>query len=64
MTIEVTNIRICSVKANGLRYIYTIRGTQRDITIEERKVYTIKTKNHPMYHIFFVEPVNISFMIY
>ena len=32
--IEVSNMRRCSGKANKLRYIYTIRGTLRDIVMK------------------------------
>ena len=40
--IEVINMRRCFSKANELRYIYTIRGTSRDIAIKERKINNIK----------------------
>ena len=42
--IEVSNMRRCSGKANKLRYIYTIRGTLRDIAIKEREINNIKIK--------------------
>ena len=45
MIIEVSNTRRCSGKANRLRYIYTIRGTSKDIIIKERKINSIKIKN-------------------
>ena len=45
--IEVSNMRRCSCKANKLRYKYTIRGTSRDIAIEERKINNIKIKIIP-----------------
>ena len=44
---EVSNKRRCSVKANKLRYIYTISGTSRDIAIKERKINNIKFKIIP-----------------
>ena len=56
--IEVSNMRKCSGKANKLRYIYTIRGTSRDIAIKEWKINNIKKttkKNHLSYT--FVETV-------
>ena len=37
MIIEVNDMRRCSDKANKSRYIYTIRGTSRDIAIKEGK---------------------------
>ena len=40
--IEVSNMRRCSGKANKLRYIYTIRGTLRDIAIKGREIYNFK----------------------
>ena len=40
--IEVINMRRCSGKANKLRYIYTTRGTPRDIAIMEMKINNIK----------------------
>ena len=45
--IEVSNMRRYSGKANMLRYIYTIRGTLRDIAIKERKINNIKIKIIP-----------------
>ena len=45
-------MRRCSGKANKLRYIYTIRGTMKDIAIKERKIY-------PVYHIVFVETISL-----
>ena len=45
--IEVSNMRRCSGKANKLRYIYTIRGTLRDIAIKEREINNIKIKIIP-----------------
>ena len=45
--IEVGNMRSSSGKANKL-YIYTIRGTLRDIAIKERKIYNIKIKIIPL----------------
>ena len=46
--IEVNNMRRCSGEANKLRYIYTIRGTLRDIAmIKERKINNIKIKIIP-----------------
>ena len=45
--IEVSNMRRCSGKANKLRYIYTIRGTTRDIAIKERIINNIKMKIIP-----------------
>ena len=44
MIIEVSKMRRCSGKANKLRYIYTIRGTSRDIAIKEQKINNIKIK--------------------
>ena len=45
--IEVSNIRRCSGKANKLRYVYTIKGTSRDIVIKERKINNITIKIIP-----------------
>ena len=45
--IEVSNMRRCSDKANKLRYIYTIRGTLRDIAIKEREINNFKIKIIP-----------------
>ena len=47
--IEVSNMRRYSGKANKLRYIYTIRGTLRDIAIKEREINNIKTKIIPFF---------------
>ena len=53
MIIEVSNMRICSGKANKLRYIYTIRGTLRDIAIKEREINNIKIEIFPFIIYFF-----------
>ena len=45
--IDVRNMRRCSGKANKLRFIYTIRGTLRDIAIKEWKINNIKIKIMP-----------------
>ena len=55
--IEVSNMRRSSGKVNKLRYIYTIRGTSRDIAIKERKINNIKIKIIP-FIIFFVETIS------
>ena len=55
--IEVSNMRRCSGKANKLRYIYTIRGTSRDIAIKERKINNIKIII--LFIIFFVETISL-----
>ena len=45
-TVEVISIRKCSSETNKLRYVHSIRGTQRDITIEEREInYLSKSKS-------------------
>ena len=44
---EVSNIRRCTGKANKFKYIYTIRGTSRDIAIKERKINDIKIEIIP-----------------
>ena len=45
--IKVSNMQRCSGKANKLRYIYTIRGTSKDIAIKEWKISNIKIKIIP-----------------
>ena len=50
--IEVSNMRRCSGKANKLRYIYTIRGTLRDIAIKDRKLTISKLKSSRLSYIF------------
>ena len=47
-------MRRCSGKANKLRYIYTIRGTLRDIAIKEREINNIKIKIIPFIIYFLV----------
>ena len=37
-TVEVTYVRRCSSETNKLRYIHSIRGTPKAITIEEREI--------------------------
>ena len=37
-TVEVAYVRKCSSEANKLKYVYSIQGTPRDITIEERGI--------------------------
>ena len=56
--IEVSNMRICSGKANKLIYIYTIKRTSRDIAIKERKINNIKIKIIP-FIIYFVETISL-----
>ena len=46
-SIEVTNMRRCPGKASKLRYINTIKGTPRDIVIQEREINCIKIKIIP-----------------
>ena len=58
LTIEVINMQRCSGKANKFRYIYTIRGTPRDIAIKERKINNIKIKIIP-FIIYFLETVSL-----
>ena len=41
-TAEVIYVRRCSSETNKLRYIHSIRGTPRDITIEEQEINYIK----------------------
>ena len=47
-------MRRCLSKANKLRYIYTIRGTLRDIAIKEREINNIKIKIIP-FIIYFIK---------
>ena len=42
VTVEVTNVSRCSSETNKLRYIHSIRGTPRDIAINEREINNIK----------------------
>ena len=51
-------MRRCSGKANKLRYINTIRETQRDIAIKEWKINNIKKKSSRLSYIF-VETVSL-----
>ena len=37
-TVEISNVGRCSSKSNKLRYMHSIRGTPRDIAVEERKI--------------------------
>ena len=46
-TVEVTYVRRCSSETNRLRYVHSIGGTPRDITIEEREIKYIKIKIVP-----------------
>ena len=56
--IEVINMQRCSGKANKSRYINTIRGTPRSITIKERKINNFKIKIIRLSYIF-VETVSL-----
>ena len=58
MIFEVSNMKKGCGKANKLRYIYTIRGTSRDIAIKERKINNIKIKIIP-FIIFLAETVSL-----
>ena len=42
--VEVTYVRTCSSETNKLRYVHSIRGTPRDITIEKWEINYIKIK--------------------
>ena len=44
ISVEVTYVKRCSSETNKLRYVHFIRGTPRDITIEEREINCIKIK--------------------
>ena len=46
-TVEVTYVRRCSSVTNKLRYVHSIRGTPRDIAIEDRGIDCIKIKIVP-----------------
>ena len=59
MIIEDNNMRRCSGKANKLRYLYTIRGTSRDIAIKEQKIDNIRIKVIPFIIYFFVKTVSL-----
>ena len=37
-TVEVIYVRRCSRETNKLRYVHSIRGTPRDIAIEEQEI--------------------------
>ena len=43
-TVEITYVRRCSSETNKLRYVHSMRGESRDITIEEREINYIKIK--------------------
>ena len=45
-------MRRCSGKANKLKYIYTIKGTSRDIAVKKRKINNIKIKIISLYFTF------------
>ena len=47
-TIEVSNVRRCSSESHKLRYVHSIRGTPRDITVKERKIDNVKIEIVPL----------------
>ena len=51
-TAEVHYVRRSSSETNKLRYVHSIGGMPRDITIEEREINYIKIKIVPVYHKF------------
>ena len=46
-TVEVIYVRRCSSETNKLGYVHSIRGTSRDITIEEQEINYINIKIVP-----------------
>ena len=58
-TVEVIYVRRSSSETNQLRYVHSIRGTPRDITIEEREINC--TLRYKVLSYSFLNVVSISF---